>query len=110
MNIQIFGRGKCFDTKKAQRWFKERRIGFQYVDLDKYGMSRRELENVKRAVGLDALINDKDRDYPQIAYLAGDEAKLEKLFDCPWLIRTPVVRNGKQATVGYAPETWQTWE
>ena len=61
-------------------------------------------------MGLDALINDKDRDYPQIAYLAGDEAKLEKLFDCPWLIRTPVVRNGKQATVGYAPETWQTWE
>ena len=110
MNIQIFGKSKCFDTKKAERYFKERRIKYQYVDLGKYGMSRRELESVKNAVGLENLIDEKDRDYPLIQYLASPEAKLEKLFEEPWLIRTPVVRNGKQATVGYQPETWKQWE
>ena len=110
MNIQIFGRNKCFDTKKAERYFKERRIKYQYVDLDRYGMSRRELESVRAAVGLKAMLNEKDPDYPLVQYFASDEAKLEKLFDSPWLIKTPVVRNGKQATVGYCPEVWKTWE
>ena len=110
MNIQIFGKTKCFDTKKAERYFKERRIKYQFVDLGKYGMSRRELESVKNAVGLDNLIDERDPDAPLVQYLAGNEAKLEKLFDCPWLIKTPVVRNGKQATVGYCPDIWKTWE
>ena len=110
MNIQIFGKNKCFDTKKAERWFKERRIKYQFVDLGRYGMSRRELESVRAAVGLDAMLDEKDPDYPLVQYLASNEAKLEKLFDCPWLIRTPVVRNGKQATVGYCPDVWKTWE
>ena len=109
MNIQIFGRNKCFDTKKAERYFKERRIKYQYVDLDRYGMSRRELESVRAAVGLEAILNEKDPDYPLVQYLASDNAKMEKLFDCPWLIKTPVVRNGKQATVGYCPEVWKDW-
>ncbi len=110
MNIQIFGKNKCFDTKKAERWFKERRIKYQFVDLGRYGMSRRELESVKTAAGLEAMLDTKDPDYPLVQYLASDEAKLEKLFDCPWLIRTPVVRNGRQATVGYCPDVWKTWE
>lgn len=110
MNIQIFGKAKCFDTKKAERWFKERRIKVQYVDILKFGMSRGELTSVKNAVGLDALIDEKDEDYPLIQYLASNEAKLEKLFEDPWLIKTPVVRNGKQATVGYCPEVWKNWE
>ncbi len=110
MNIQVFGKNKCFDTKKAERYFKERRIKYQFVDLGKYGMSRRELESVKNAVGLDNLIDERDPDAPLVQYLAGNEAKLEKLFDCPWLIKTPVVRNGKQATVGYCPDIWKTWE
>ena len=110
MNIQIFGKTKCFDTKKAERYFKERRIKYQFVDLGKYGMSRRELESVKNAVGLDNLIDERDPDAPLVQYLAGNEAKLEKLFDCPWLIKTPVVRNGKQATVGYCPDIWKNWE
>ena len=110
MNIQIFGKNKCFDTKKAERYFKERRIKYQFVDLGRYGMSRRELESVKSAVGLDAMLDEKDPDYPLVQYLASNEAKLEKLFDCPWLIKTPVVRNGKQATVGYCPDIWKTWE
>ena len=110
MNIQIFGKNKCFDTKKAERYFKERRIKYQFVELGKYGMSRRELESVRAAVGLDAMLDERDPDYPLVQYLASNEAKLEKLFDCPWLIKTPVVRNGKQATVGYCPDVWKTWE
>lgn len=105
MNIQIFGKSKCFETKKAERWFKERRIKYQFVDILRYGMSRGELTSVKNAVGLAAL-----SDAPAVEYLAYDADKLDKLFDCPELIHTPVVRNGKQATVGYCPDVWKTWE
>ena len=110
MNIQIFGKNKCFDTKKAERWFKERRIPFQAIDLRRYGMSRGELNAVKQAVGLSALMDEKHPDYPLLQHLAYDEARLERLFKDPTCIRTPVVRNGKQATVGYCPEIWETWE
>lgn len=105
MNIQIFGRSKCFDSKKAERYFKERRIKYQYIDINRYGMSRGELTSVKNAVGLKAL-----SDAPEVEYLAYDADKLEKLFEWPELIKTPIVRNGKQATVGYCPEVWKTWE
>ena len=109
MNIQIFGKSKCFDTKKAERWFKERRVKFQAVDLKKYGMSRGELTSVKNAVGLDALIDPKHPDAALLDWLAYDQDKLEKLLDDPTLLRTPIVRNGKQATVGYCPEVWESW-
>ena len=109
MNIQIFGRSKCFDTKKAERFFKERRIKYQYVDLPRYGMSRRELESVCAAVGLDNLLNPKAADYALLTHLAYDADKLEKLLEDPSLIRTPVVRNGKMATVGYCPDVWSAW-
>ena len=110
MNIQIFGKSKCFDTKKAERYFKERRIKYQFVDIMKFGMSRGELNSVKNAVGLDAMLNENDIDYPLVQYLASNDAKLEKLFEYPWLIKTPIVRNGKQATVGYQPDVWAKWE
>ena len=110
MNVQIFGKKKCFDTKKAERYFKERRIKYQFVDLDRYGMSRRELESVRAAAGLDALIDPRDPDAALLQYLASDEARMDKLFEEPWRIRTPVVRNGRQATVGYCPEVWKGWE
>ncbi len=110
MNIQIFGKNKCFDTKKAERWFKERRIRFQAIDIKRYGMSKGELTSVKNAVGLQKLIDEKHPDYALLEYLAYDADKFEKLLEDPTLIRTPVVRNGKQATVGYCPEVWETWE
>ncbi len=110
MNIQIFGKSKCFDTKKAQRYFKERRIKFQNVDLLKYGMSRGELTSVIRAVGFDAVVDPKHPDAKGFSYLAYDEQKLEHLLDDPRLIRTPIVRNGKRATVGYQPDVWKQWE
>ena len=110
MNIQIFGKSKCFDTKKAERWFKERRIKFQAVDLKKFGMSRGELTSVKQAVGLEALVDPKHPDAALVRYLAYEQDKLEKLFEDPTLLNTPIVRNGKQATVGYCPEVWERWE
>ena len=110
MNIQIFGKSKCFDTKKAERWFKERPIKYQYIDLVKYGISRGELSSVKNSVGLDALADPKDQDYALFTHLAATDAKLEKLYEIPEMLRTPIVRNGKQATVGYCPEIWKDWK
>ena len=107
MNIQIFGKSKCFDTKKAERYFKERRIKYQFVDILKYRMSRGELNAVKNAVGLEAMVNTEDEDYPLFRYLASTEAKMDKLYEVPYLLKTPIVRNGKQATVGYCPEVWK---
>ena len=109
MNIQIFGKSKCFDTKKAERWFKERRIKFQAVDLKRYGISRGELSGVVSAVGLEALVDEKHPDAALVRYLAYDRDKLEKLLENPALLRTPIVRNGRQATVGYCPEVWESW-
>ena len=110
MNIQIFGKSKCFDTQKAERWFKERRIRYQYIDIRRYGISRGELSSVKNALGLAALIDESDEDYPLLKYLADDGARFEKLLEDQYLIKTPVVRNGRQATVGYQPDVWKTWQ
>lgn len=110
MNIQIFGKAKCFDTKKAERYFKERRIKYQYVDVIKFGMSRGELASVKNAVGLDNMVDTEDQDYPLFQYLASLDAKMEKLYEEPYLIKTPIVRNGKKATVGYCPDIWKNWD
>lgn len=110
MNIQIFGKSKCFDTKKAERYFKERRIKYQSIDLPRYGMSPRELESVISCVGLGALIDEKAKDAEIIKYLAYDRDKVQKLLENPSLIKTPVVRNGKKASVGYCPEIWKDWE
>ena len=110
MNIQIFGKSKCFDTKKAERYFKERRIKFQSVDLLRYGISPRELDSVRRAVGLENLVDGKATGAELIRYLARDEDKIEKLLEDPSLLKTPIVRNGKSATVGYCPDVWKDWE
>lgn len=109
MGIQIFGKSKCFDTKKAQRYFKERRIPFQNIDLLDVGISRGELSSVRQAVGLEALIDPKHPDAALLTYLAYDEDKVEKLLENPKMLRTPIVRSGKKATVGYCPEVWKDW-
>ncbi|MEM5781325.1 MAG: ArsC/Spx/MgsR family protein [Lawsonibacter sp.] len=110
MNIQIFGKSKCFDTKKAERYFKERRIKVQAVDVKKFGMSRGELTSVKNAVGLAALVDPAHPDAVLLSYLASEQAKLDRLFEDPSLLRTPIVRNGRQATVGYCPDVWANWQ
>lgn len=113
MNIQIFGTKKSFDTKKAQRYFKERRVKFQFIDLKEKGMSKGELESVARAVGgIDAVIDPKAKDTDTVAlvqHLAADQ-KFEKVLDNQQILREPIVRNGRQATVGYEPDVWKGWE
>ena len=114
MNIQIYGTSKCFDTKKAQRYFKERGIKFQFVDLAKFGMSKGEYNSIKTALKMkvDDLVNEKSKKYDSsfIKYLASEEAKEEKLLENQDLFKTPIVRNGKKATLGYCPEIWKEWE
>ena len=109
MNIQIFGTSKCFDTKKAQRYFKERGIRFQMIDLKEKEMSRGEFENVARALGgWEQLVNPAAKDKQTLALLDAlvDWQKEDKLFENQQLFKTPIVRNGKKATVGYQPEIW----
>ncbi len=113
MNIQIFGTKKCFDTKKADRYFKERGIRFQFIDLKEKGMSKGEFNSVKQAVGgLSSLVdeNSKDKDLLALLEYLSPEDKEEKILENQHLLKTPIVRNGKQATVGYQPDVWKKWE
>ena len=113
MNIQIFGKNKCFDTKKAERYFKERRIKYQMVDLLRFGLSGKEFDAVLRGVGgVDNLINwdGKSQEITNMKYMDDPRTKEDKVFNDPSLMRTPIVRNGKQVTVGYCPEIWNSWE
>ena len=112
MNIQIFGVRKCFNTKKAERYFKERRIQYQFLDLTEKGLSKGELQSVKAAVGLNNLINSAAKEYKKLNMdrISGAGVREEILLNNPGLYKTPVVRNGKQATLGYEPEVWQSWE
>ena len=112
MNIQIFGTKKSFDTKKAQRYFKERRIPFQFINLAEKPMSKGELQSVVRAVGgLDALVNPdaRDQDAAALVMHITEVQRFEMLLENQQVLREPIVRNGRQATVGYAPDTWKSW-
>lgn len=113
MNIQIFGTTKSFDTKKAQRYFSDRKIKVQFVNIKEKPMSKGEFNSVKNAVGgYQNLVDEKCKDknlFLLFKYLK-DEAKEEKLFENQVLVKTPIVRNGKKATVGFCPEVWKTWE
>ena len=113
MNIQIFGTRKSFDTKKAERYFKERSIKYQFIDLKEKGLSKGEYTSVKQAVGgLDKMLdpNCKDKDALALIKYIADEDKDEKVLENQKVLLTPIVRNGKQATVGYKPEVWTDWK
>lgn len=112
MNVQIFGVRKCFDTKKAERYFKERGVKYQFVDLTEKGLSKGELQSVKACVGLANLINAECKDYKRLNLdrITGVAMREEILLNNPVLYRTPIVRNGPKATVGYQPEVWKEWE
>jgi len=112
MNIQIFGKAKCFDTKKAERYFKERKIKYQLVQLHEKGLSNREYAAIKQAVGgMEPLIDKKSKAYELlfIEHLAYEADIEEKLLNNPVLFKTPIVRNGKNATIGFDPKTWESW-
>lgn len=110
MNIQIFGTKKCQDTRKAERYFKERRIKYQFIDLAVKGLSKGELNSVKNAVKLENLIDTAGKEYQKrnLKYIIHNVE--EMLLNNPLLFKTPIVRNGQKATVGYAPEIWQQWD
>ena len=112
MNIQIFGTKKSKDSQKAERFFKERGIKFQYVDMKMKGLSKGEFESVLKAVGgLEAMIdrNCKDKDLLALVTYIAEEDRAEKVLENQSVLLLPIVRNGKQATVGYQPDVWKTW-
>ncbi len=112
MNIQIFGTKKCNDTKKAERFFKERGIKYQFIDMKEKGMSKSEFNSVAQVNGgLENMINweGKDQDTLNLIKYIAEEDKLQKVLDNPQVIKTPVVRNGKQSTLGYQPDIWKEW-
>ena len=112
MNIQIFGIKKCFDTQKAERYFKERKIKYQLIDLNQKGLSKGELSSVKASVGINNLINIKAKEYKTLSVenIRSESIKEELLLNNPRLYKTPIVRNGKLATVGYQSDIWEEWE
>lgn len=113
MNIQIFGKPKCFDTKKAERYFKERGIKYQLINLTEKAMSKGELLSIKQAVGgYEKIIdqNCKDKDLLALIKYLRDEDIEEKILENQRIIKTPVVRNGRKATIGYQTDIWKNWE
>ena len=110
MNIQIFGTLKCQDTRKAQRYFKERRIPFHFINLAERGLSKGELNSVKAVIGIDNLIDREGKEYERrnLKYLT--HTVEEELLNAPLLFKTPIVRNGNKVTVGYMPHVWKEWE
>jgi len=113
MNIQIFGTKKCNDTKKAERYFKERGIKYQFVDMKEKGMSKGEFTSVaEKNGGVDNMLNPdaKDKDALALIKNIADEDKLITILENQQVIKTPIVRNGRQSTLGYQPEVWKGWE
>ena len=111
MNIQIFGTKKCFDTKKAERFFKERKIQFQFIDLNEKPMSKGEFNSVLNSVGINELINSKSKEYTKLNFnnIRSTEIKAELLLKNQKVMNTPIVRNAKEATVGYKIDVWNEW-
>lgn len=109
MNIQIFGTKKCNDTKKAQRFFKERNIKFHFRDLTEKGLSKGEFDNINQVISLDDLIDNESKHYEKrgMKYMVIDIE--EELLEDPLLLKTPIVRNGRKVTIGYKPEVWKEW-
>ena len=112
MNIQIFGTKKSFETKKAERYFKERVVKYQFIDMKEKGLSKGEFQSVCQAVGgMDQLIDQECKDKDMLAlikYIAAED-KMDKILENQKVIKVPIVRNGKQATVGYQPDVWKGW-
>jgi arsenate reductase (glutaredoxin) len=112
MNIQVFGKKKCFNTQKTERYFKERNIKYQFIDILRFGLSKGELKSVSSAVGINNMIDTDKKEYLllNMNMIGSANIREEILTDNPVLFKTPIVRNGKNATIGYCPEVWKNWE
>jgi len=109
MNIQIIGTQSCNDTRKAERYFKERRIPFQFRDLNEKGLAKGELENIVRVIPLEDLIDREGKQFKKRNFQFMVFNIEEELLNDPLLLKTPIVRNGKEVTLGYQPEVWKKW-
>ena len=111
MNIQIYSGKKNFDTQKAERYFKERRIPVQMMDLKKHPLGEREIRLMLQQVGMENILDREDRrvkEHPA-CYYNQENLLISAIQEAPWLLKTPLVRNGNRVTVGYRPEVWETW-
>jgi arsenate reductase-like glutaredoxin family protein len=112
MNVQVFGFKDCQDTRKALRFFAERRIAVHFVDLAERPAARGELRRFEEKCGAAALV---DRESPRARALglrvSGDSPQrlVERAVTEPRLLRTPLVRSGQRVSIGHAPELWQAW-
>ncbi len=111
MNIQIYSGKKNFDTQKAERYFKERRIPFQSLDLKKHRLGEREIRLMLDAIGAEKLINREDKKVKEhpACYYDRAEMLIPAIQENPWILNTPIVRNGSRITSGYQPAVWDTW-
>ena len=112
MNIQNYCGKKNFDAQKAERWFKERRIPFQSLDLKKHRLGEREIRLMLSAIGPEKLIDREDKKVKEHPACYYDRAELliPAIQENPWLLKTPIVRNGSKITIGYQPDVWDQWE
>lgn len=111
MNIQMYVSKKNFDVQKAERFFKERRITVQVMDLKKHKLGEREVQVMAKAGGLQNLIDREDKrvkEHPAY-YFNQDSLLMAAILETPWLLKSPIVRNGSKATVGYQPDVWEEW-
>ncbi len=109
VNIQIFGTKKCKETQKAERFFKERRIQFHFRDLTEKGIAKGELDNISKIIPVDELIDRESTQFRKrnLAYMSFNIE--EELLNDALLFKTPIVRNGREVTIGYQPEVWKKW-
>lgn len=109
MNIQLIGIKSCNDTRKAERFFKERKIQFHFRDLNEKGLAKGELDNISRKIPLEELIDRDGKQFKKrnMQYMRFDIE--EELLNDPLLLKTPIVRNGNEVTIGYQPEVWKKW-
>ena len=111
MNIQIYCGKKNFDVQKAERYFKERRIPVQMMDLKKHPLGEREIRLMLQQVGMENLIDREDKKVKEhpACYYNQESLLIPAVQECPWLLKSPIVRNGNRVTVGYQPEVWAEW-
>jgi arsenate reductase len=110
MNIQIFGSKKSSDTKKAERWFKERGLKFHSVSLDEKGFSKGELQAIVAKIDIHEMIDENSKAYQKGNYAYLEFDPFEEILENPGLVKMPIIRYGKEASLGFAPEIWKTWK
>ena len=108
--IQVFGTKKCKDTQKALRYFKERSIKYQFIDLSIKGMSQGELNNVLQFYEIEDLIDKNSKEYStrNLKYINHD--KMQSILEFPLILRTPILRFNKKAILGFDVEIFTKYD